>query len=98
MRQTWFLEAVQARMTELEPYMEALPQRLRDLSPLLAPASDRNHERWGIYGRNYAPYVTEKASAALDSFDEHLDYLLQWTDKRWRRMEQAIRHSLDRPA
>jgi hypothetical protein len=97
-QQAWFLEVVQGRMTELEPYVEALPQRLRALSPLLAPASDRNHERWGIYGQKYAPYVTDKASVEPHSFDEHVDYLLQWTDKRWRRMEQAIRHSLDRLA
>lgn len=92
--QEWFLETVQARMAEVEPLLAATLDSLDALCPLLTPAADRNHERWSIYGEKYAVYVNDQASVKLDSYGEHIEFLINWTNKRWLRMEQAIRHAL----
>lgn len=91
----WFIEAVQARMAEVKPLLDETLAAIDSLRPVLTPAADRNHARWSIYGRKYTYCVNEQASMRLESYDDHVDFLLSWTERRWPRMEQALRYALD---
>lgn len=93
LRQAWFVEAVQTRMEELSPLLEQTLDTLDSLSSLLAPVSDRNDERWGVYGEKYAKYVNDQVSVKLNSYEEHVEFLRSWTNRRWSAMERALRRA-----
>ena len=88
--QSWFVDEVRARMEEVGPLLDETLATLETLTPILTPAADRNDERWGIYGVKYSPYVNDKVSVKLNSYGEHVGFLIEWTEKRWWRMDQAL--------
>ena len=91
MGQEWFVEEVLSRMEEIQPLMEQTLTATESLAAVLTPASDRNHDRWGIYGVKYSKYVNDQVSVKLRSYEEHVAFLTRWTRLRFARMEQALR-------
>ena len=91
MGQEWFVEEVLSRMQEIQPLMEQTLTATESVAAVLTPASDRNHDRWGIYGVKYSKYVNDQVSVKLRSYEEHVAFLTRWTRLRFARMEQALR-------
>ena len=94
MGQKWFVEEVLSRMAEIRPFLEETLTATESVAAVLTPASDRNHDRWGIYGTKYIKFVNDQVSVDLQSYEEHVAFLTQWTRLRFARMEQALRKVL----
>ena len=94
MGQKWFVEEVLSRMDEIRPFLEETLTATESVAAVLTPASDRNHDRWGIYGTKYIKFVNDQVSVDLQSYEEHVAFLTQWTRLRFARMEQALRKVL----
>ena len=62
--------------------VSALDQKAAELEP----AMDENATFWKMYGNRYHPYVDKQVSSALNSYDEHIDFLKSWTASRWQYM------------
>lgn len=91
LNQSWFVEAVQVRLEEISPLLNQTLATLETLEPILAPAADRNHERWGIYGAKYSKYVNDRVSVRVNNYAEHIKRLKEWTEKRFNHMNSALR-------
>ena len=90
MEQAWFVEEVLSRMEEIQPLLEQTLTATESAAAALAPASDRNHVRWGIYGVKYTKYVNDQVSVALQSYEDHVAFLTKWTRLRQSRMEREL--------
>lgn len=92
--QPWFLSLVQTRMKQVEPMLEEVLQALALLYPRLEKAADQNDRRWGIYGKKFSIYIADQASVELQSYTEHVDFLISWTQKRWKGLGRAVNAGL----
>ena len=92
--QPWFLSLVQARMAQVKPMLDGVLQELALLCPRLEKAADQNDRRWGIYGKKFSTYIADQASVALESYTEHVEFLISWTQKRWIGLDRAVRAGL----
>ena len=90
--QEWFMRMVDQRLEEVSPLWEETKGEILALMPALTVLADRNHERWNIYGQKFAIYPNDQVSVHLHSYEEHVTFLTQWTDKRF----GSLKHAIDR--
>ena len=90
LEQEWFRSAVLARMAELEDDFAGTLSALEEKAAALKPAADENALFWKMYGTRYHGYVDKQVSSALQSYDEHIDFLKNWTTNRWQYMKDFI--------
>ncbi len=88
--QPWFMSLVLARMEEVSPMAEASLEAVRSMMPLLQEAADQNHARWNLYGVKFSPYPSDLVSVDRHSYEEHVDFLTSWIEKRWTKLENEI--------
>ena len=81
--QPWFMKLVLARMKQIEPLVEETLQDVKGMQALLETAADQNDERWNVYGEKFSVYPSDQVSVKLKSYEEHVDFLIDWTDERW---------------
>ena len=93
--QSWFVEAVQARMEEISPLLTQTLSTLDALEPTLTPAADRNHERWGIYGVKYNKYVSSRFSIRAKDYADHVKLLKGWIEKRISQMNLILQRAAE---
>lgn len=90
LKQQWFRDMVLARMAELDDDFEATIGALRAQAEVLRPYADENAAFWNMYGTRYHDYVDKQVSSRLYSYDEHIDFLVNWTTARWQIMKDFI--------
>ena len=88
--QPWFMSLVLERMEEVAPLVEASVASVRATSLLLKEAADQNHARWNLYGVKFSPYPSNQVSVERHSYEEHVDFLTSWIEKRWTKLEKEI--------
>ena len=88
--QEWFRKAVYDRMIEFDPLFEETMEVVRVQGELLEPAADKNALFWNMYGNRYHGYVSSNASSKLHSYDEHIEYLISWSEQRWQTMKKLL--------
>ena len=81
--QEWFREAVVARMKELQTALNETLEEVQNKANELSAAADLNAYFWDMYGRNFHQYVSSQVSGNLYSYQEHIDFLKDWTETRW---------------
>ena len=86
----WFVEEVLARMKELDDVLTETLQAVRDKAKEIEGAADANAYFWNMYGRSFHAYVSSQVSRYLDSYEEHIDFLVDWTVERWENMKTHI--------
>ncbi len=79
----WFREEVLKRMNELEDEFKDTLKAVKDKADELETSADKNANFWKMYGSKYHPYVSSNVSSQLNSYDEHIDYIVNWTECRW---------------
>ena len=89
--QPWFMELVLARMEEISPLLEQTLAEVAATAPLLEEAADMNHRRWNLYGVKFSIYPSDKVSVLRDSYRDHVDFLLDWVETRWGKLEREVR-------
>ena len=89
--QPWFMSMVLKRMKEIEPLVEQTLEAMEDMMPLLEEAADANHLRWNLYGQKFSIYPSNQVSTDRKSYEDHVDFLLSWVDKRWNKLEKEVR-------
>lgn len=90
MEQTWFREAVTARIKELSPAFKATLEAVRAKAAELKVDADINAGFWDLYGTSFHQYVSSQVSANLNSYEEHIDYLVDWSETRWQDMLDCL--------
>ena len=86
----WFTTMVYKRMVELDPAFKQTMQAVRDQAAILEDAADQNAEFWDMYGNKYHNYVSSQVSSYLYSYDEHIDFLVDWSETRWETMKELL--------
>ena len=86
----WFREEVVARMHALDGAFAETIKALRRKADELEGAIDMNAIFWNLYGTKYHPYVNSQVSRDLHSFDEHIDFLLDWAEIRWETLREIL--------
>ena len=89
---SWFRQAVLNRMNELASAKDETLAALRDKADELRTGADRNAEFWNMYGRNYHGNVSGQVSSALHSYDEHIDFLVNWVNTRWTALYNVLQN------
>ena len=89
-KRSWFKQAVLSRMTELGSALLDTLDAVRLTGEFLENDANRNAEFWNLYGRNYHGYVSSQVSGALHTYDEHLQFILDWTVERWAGLRTAL--------
>ena len=84
-------EEVIARMEELESALEKTLEDVRTKADELEYAADANAYFWDLYGENFPPYVSGQVSGYLSSYEEHIDFLVNWTIDRWGTLMDQLR-------
>ena len=88
--QPWFMQLVVSRMEQVEPMLKKTLEKLAQMIPKLKNAADQNHERWHIYGEKFNIYPSDQVSVHLKSYPEHVEFLISWTKKRWKKLEKEV--------
>ncbi len=88
--QPWFMQMVLSRMEQVKPMLNKTLEELAQMIPKLKNAADRNDERWHIYGEKYSIYPSDQVSVELESYAEHVEFLINWTKKRWEKLEKEV--------
>ncbi len=88
--QTWFRFEVEARLKQLTPMFEETCTEIRNKAEEIYIAADRNCTLWNLYGNHFHSYVSSNVSSNLYSYDEHIDYLIDWMESRWQWMLDNI--------
>jgi uncharacterized protein YjdB len=79
----WFCDMVTARMDELRPHFEATIKAIETLGVDLEGAADMNANHWDMYGNKFHSYVSSGVSSNLYSYQEHIEFLVEWTTERY---------------
>ena len=88
---SWFRTAVLTRMNELDAALTEALSRMETTGAYLKDDADLNAEFWDLYGRSYHSYVSSQVSRRLYSYDEHIDFIVNWTLERWDELKTIIR-------
>ena len=88
--QQWFRDMVLARMAELEGAFEETLNAVYAKAAVLKPYADQNAYFWNMYGNRYHGYVDKQVSSYLYNYDEHVDFLVNWSTVRWQNMKDFI--------
>ena len=89
--QEWFRKEVYDRMTALDAAFEQTMKTVKSTGDFLEPAADKNALFWNMYGNHYHGYVSSNVSTKLHSYDEHVDYLISWSEERWEIMKDLLK-------
>ena len=90
--QPWFMELVLNRLEEIEPLLEEILTDVEErMMPYLKPAADANHARWNVYGQKFSKYPSDQVSVHRTSYEDHVDFLVSWVEKRWDKLYDAIK-------
>ncbi|HCH67862.1 MAG TPA: hypothetical protein DEV98_04400 [Clostridiales bacterium] len=81
--QSWFRKEVRERMNELQSAFEKTLEAVKKKGAELSVDADISAYFWNLYGESYHPYVSRQVSADLYSYDEHLEFLVNWATDRW---------------
>ena len=87
----WFRKEVYDRMTALDAAFEETMSTVRSTGEILEPAADKNALFWNMYGNHYHGYVSSNVSSRLHSYDEHVDYLVSWSEERWAILKDLLK-------
>ena len=90
-RQKWFRDEVVARMEELTPALNETLEEIDRKAAELKNAADANAYFWNMYGRSFHQYVSGQVSRSLTSYEEHIEFLKDWTLNRWECLLDALR-------
>lgn len=88
--QPWFMSLVLERMEEIGPLLTETLQEMERMKDILEPAADLNHELWSVYGEKFSIYPADQVSVKLKSYEEHVDFLINWTEERWMRLQHEV--------
>lgn len=86
----WFRKAVLDRMNELDGDFKATLDAVKAKADELESSADKNAIFWDMYGNNYHRYVSSSVSSDLKTYDEHIDYLINWSEARWKVMKDFL--------
>ncbi len=79
----WFRKEVLDRMTELDDEFKDTLSAVRNKADELESSADQNAIFWNMYGNRFHGYVSSSVSFDLNSYDEHIDFLINWASARW---------------
>jgi hypothetical protein len=88
--QPWFMELVLGRMKEIAPLIEDTLAEMARMMPLLEEAADANHLRWNLYSQKFSVYPSDQVSVKRESYEDHVNFLTSWVEKRWTKLEKEI--------
>ena len=93
--QPWFMRLVLERMEQVEPMLRKTLEKLMQMIPKLKKAADQNDERWHIYGEKFSIYPSDQVSVDLESYPEHVEFLINWTQKRWKSLRKEVKKRVE---
>ena len=70
-------------MNELQSAFKKTLEAVKKKGTELSVDADISAYFWNLYGEKYHPYVSHQVSAALYSYAEHLEFLVNWATDRW---------------
>lgn len=88
--QPWFMSMVLERMEEIEPLVGQTLLAVKSMMPILEEAADQNHDRWNLYGVKFSVYPADQVSVNLHSYEEHVEFLVSWVEKRWDKLTKEV--------
>ncbi|MBQ9151883.1 MAG: CotH kinase family protein [Clostridia bacterium] len=88
--QPWFMSMVLERMEEIEPLVQETIEEVKRMQAVLEEAADQNDERWNVYGEKFHVYPSDQVSVKLKSYEEHVDFLINWTEERWEKLLKEV--------
>ncbi len=89
--QEWFRKAVLDRMAELEGAFRETMNEVAKTAEELRKSTDKNCNFWNIYGNRYHSYISREASLHLQNYDDHINYLIDWTNARWEILKELLK-------
>ena len=93
--QPWFMSLVLERLEEIKPLVEETLTEVRRMAVILEPAADQNDLRWNLYGEKFSVYPANQVSVDRISYDDHVDFLVEWADVRLKNLIKAVRKLAD---
>ncbi len=90
--QPWFMSLVLERMKEIEPLVRETLKEVKRMQSVLEAAADQNDELWNVYGEKFSIYPSNQVSVKLKSYEEHVDFLINWADTRWDKLEKEVKN------
>ena len=93
--QPWFMSRVLERMEEIESLVGQTLLAVKGMMPILEDAADQNHDRWNLYGVKFSIYPSDLVSVNLHSYEEHVDFLVSWVEKRWDKLTKEVEKRAD---
>ncbi len=88
--QPWFMKLVLARMEQIAPLVEETLQDVKGMQAVLQASADQNDELWNVYGEKFSVYPSDQVSVKLKSYEEHVDFLINWTEERWEKLQKEV--------
>ena len=88
--QPWFMKLVLVRMKQIAPLVELTLREVRNMQTVLEAAADQNDQLWNVYGEKFSIYPSDQVSVKLKSYEEHVDFLINWATTRWGKLEKEI--------
>ncbi|MBQ3508340.1 MAG: CotH kinase family protein [Clostridia bacterium] len=88
--QPWFMKLVLAHMKGIAPLVEETLKAVKDMQATLESAADQNDTLWNVYGEKFSIYPSNQVSVKLKSYEEHVDFLINWVETRWERMLKEV--------
>jgi hypothetical protein len=77
-------------MEQITPLVEETWKYVKSLQPILEPAADQNDRLWNVYGEKFSIYPSNQVSVKLKNYEEHVNFLINWTTERWGRLQKEI--------
>ena len=93
--QPWFMQIVLERMEEVAPMVDKTLTEINRMMPILKPAADLNHARWNVYGVKFSIYPSDQVSVKLKSYEEHVNFLVSWVERRWDKLNREVENRAD---
>ena len=90
LEEEWFRKEVLDRMADLDDDFDATLKEIRNKGNELESSADLNANFWDMYGSRFHGYVSSQVSSELNSYDEHIDFLVSWSENRWEYMRSFI--------
>ena len=77
-------------MAEIEDDFMSVLDLVEQTAEQIKPAADESANFWKMYGTRYHGYVDRQVSSDLHSYDEHINFLVNWSTNRWEYMKNFI--------
>ncbi len=88
--QPWFMKLVLARMEQIAPLVEKTLRAVKEMREVLEPAANQNDALWNVYGEKFSIYPSNQVSVKLKSYEEHINFLINWAEDRWGELEKEV--------